>query len=209
VPAQRKTSGEQQLSDGTMLTFHDTPTSSEPHTGKFDLDQVYDAHYSARISQGPNAQFRYITSVTNSIPNPGSSATPTGYYYVIAGDILNSGSDFYKAQCGRAGIIGIDQLLTDTIQHEAGTDGQSHYNNYRHAQDDDTKNIGSTAERLVFGPTMSEQDVLNQLHQALNGVLGTILTATQQEPCGGLVAGPNCEPHGGVNFSPYQACPAP
>lgn len=120
-------------------------------------------------------------------------------------------------QCGnfdpqsQTGFISGAELKANTIHHESANLPNSHYYNYRVAQDDPENNVGVVAESLVAGPSTSAQTFSNNVSNTLGGKQTTIRIATQVEPCGGLVnrnhAG-NCENLGAINYPPsYQACP--
>ncbi len=207
VTPQKVHSGDVTLSNGTALTLHDTPTHDDMQVGVSALNPLWHYTYNS-VSNGPNTGFWYMLSIENSL-----NGAQTAYYYIVAADVENTASDFYRAQCGNynpathTGFVSGPQLFADTVQHEAGTDGESHYMYYRTSQDDDANNIGVQAEKFVLGPTVTTQSQFTQqANQALGAANTRIQTATAVEPCGGIVRGPHCEDHGGLNVAPYQAC---
>jgi hypothetical protein len=158
---------------------------------------------------GPNHAYKYVTSISHS-----SAGKPTAYSYVISPDLENSGSQFYQAQCDNydeqtgLGFISGATLLANTIQHESGSSGGSHYAQYTAAQNNPNNNLGTVAEQQTADPSVDLGTFINNTHGVLDSKRSAIQSTTDVEPCGGC--GTNCNGgcvfQGAINFSPYQSC---
>ena len=105
------------------------------------------------VAGGPNANYKYTTSPTN---------TGTLYQWERSPDLDNTGSVFYSKQTGTynaptnpSGCISGANLAAQMQRHEAGT-VQSHWNNYKAAQDNSANNLGTQMEAQVGLPSTSE-----------------------------------------------------
>ncbi len=160
---------------------------------------------------GPNHDFKYVTSASPSDSNEAHPATAV--YTLIHPDLENSASDFFKAQCGNynaatnTGFISGSQLLSNTRGHEMGTI-RGHYKQYVDAQNNPQNNIGVGMEAVVGGPSTPlnnfRQAVIDETRRRRN----TIEAAFAVEDCNGQVnRDEQCVYHGPINFAPYAACP--
>ncbi len=186
------------------LTVQDPPPTSGSKIGANCLDQTEGYNY-RQIGGGPNDSFKYLTSASDL----------TDYLWVISPSADNPDSPFYKAQCGNydaqtgTGYISGAQLQTNTIHHESANFVNSHYYNYRIAQDDPQKNVGIAMETFVRGPSTDLNTFMDNLSDFLASKRQVILDAKDVEPCGGFVNrnhSGNCEMLGSINFPPYQVC---
>lgn len=189
--------------DGTVISVPSPPSQAGDATGKYCLVQYYTFNPATVGDGGPNNGYSYVTSITNS-----QGASTTGYYWVISPDLENTTSSFYQAQCGNynpatnTGFISGANLATNTIRHESDPAVQSHYAEYKTAQNAPSNNLGSVAEVQVAPPSGASAFVQNT-KDILNARWTAILTATQMEPCG-VNYDANCIFQGGTNFPPYQ-----
>jgi hypothetical protein len=185
--------------NGQPLSVPTTPSNGSP-IGQ----SCPDPHFSYQgtvISSGPNSGFDYVNSV-NDIGE---------YSWVISGDIDNSGSQFYQAQCGNYnpstnpnGYISGSTLDADDQRHEGGS-VNSHYAEYSTAYQNSANNPGSVMESFVeYQPSSFDSDVKNKLGQLQTA----IFNATTPEPCGNSYAGysASCVFDGYMNFAPYVSC---
>lgn len=190
-----------------VLRVPDVPTgSSDNAIGKYRI-YLPSSVLTAQIGDGPNAGFKYVTSLTHR-----SGAI---YAYVISPALEDTNSEFYRAQCGNynpqtdTGFISGADLLANTIRHEAGS-VQSHYRNYVDALADSSKNPGTVAEKIVAGPAGGNAtDFLNNVvSPQLDASFSAIINATAVEPCGVSDVRLNaaCQKSGNINFAPYQSC---
>lgn len=169
---------------GTSLVVPSPPIPGGK-LGVYGLDQAFSFTADAVKDHGPNHGFKYVLSVSNS-----KGEVSTGYYYVISPDLENTSSEFYQAQCGNydsqtsTGFISGAQLLANTINHEAGTEKNSHYKNYVEAQDNPDNNLGVVAEKEVGPPSKDLSAFIDDLRDLLNSKIGVIRAATAVEPCG-------------------------
>jgi hypothetical protein len=169
---------------------------------------------------GPNHGFRYVVSMSDSTTVSGK-LVPTRAYYVIAPEIKDVNSEFYRNQCGNydpktgQGFISGATLLANTIHHEAGVGKNSHYSFYVAAQNDPKNNLGVVGEEIVRGPSTAESDFVRTVNERVSAALNRITDAFLVEPCvetgrkGDVRRDPNCEFRGFVNFAPYQPCNSP
>lgn len=188
--------------DGIVLSIDSEPTGGGNDTiGRYCLVQQY-SFTTAAVSTGPNAGVNYVTSISSS-----NAGIPTTFNWALNAHLDAQSGAFYSAQCGNwngsTGYISGSNLRANTIRHEADTSSQSHWINYRYAQDNTSNNLGVTAEALFNVGSL--QDFSNSVVSTLNGKIAGINSATAQEPFGvnysatGVYQGP-------VNFRPYQPC---
>jgi hypothetical protein len=202
---------------GTTLMVPSPPRPNE-NLGESGLDVTFSFTADAVKDNGPNHGFKYVLSVSNSSGN-----VPTGFYYVISPDLETTSSEFYRAQCGNyssqtnTGFISGADLLANVIRHESGS-GQSHYNNYKVAQDDPANNIAVVGEKQVGPPTKDLPTFIREVNSLLNNRKDAILAAFGVEPCGTHDArlDGSCAFGGCINFLdslgnyyPCQATPPP
>lgn len=127
----------------------------------------------------------------------------------------SASSEFFMKQCGNYneltnpnGFISGAQLRDNTIYHESADSPNSHYYQYKTAQDS-SANLGSTAESQVGAPSESVSKFTMNVEKALNGKLADIGNATKVEPCEGTTnkdGADECTFNGPTNFLPYQPC---
>ncbi|MCI0389379.1 MAG: hypothetical protein MOB07_11545 [Acidobacteria bacterium] len=193
---------------GSTITLP-TPPTPQSKLGEFCLIQAFTFNTNT-ISGGPNMGYLYVTSASNS-----SGSTATTYSYVINPDLKNTGSAFYQAQCGNYhaqnnpnGFISGATLLSNTTHHEAGATQNSHYFNYKTAQDNSSNNLGVAAEMQVAPPGTAPNTFINNVTTILTNKRSTVLTAAQVEPCGvsDVRLDASCTFRGNINYPPYQAC---
>ena len=174
-----------------------SPPSSSSREGYSCLQQGSSYNYQT-ISGGPNSGYTYITSASNT----------TTYQWEIVPDLANTSSQFYQAQCGQNGFILNSNLAVQTQRHEAGLARsnyvQSHWIEYKSAQDNLSNNIGNVYEGLVAAPGVSIANVVNA--SAISTKQSSISSAEQAEPYpinddeyGNFL--------GNINVQPYQKCP--
>ncbi len=200
----------QKVANGSApeLTVPDPPTNP----GEGNITAVAKTHliqsYSvtpALIGSGPNQGFKYAAS-------PPSNGTT--YRWVITQQLDSTSGEFYQKQCGNyhpqsnpGGFISGAALRSNAIHHESANAPNSHYYQYRVAQDDPSNNIAVAVETVVAAPP---EDFDAKLRNAVTAKAQSIQSATALEPCGGMVNrdhSSGCAPLGNINYPPYQPCP--
>jgi hypothetical protein len=151
--------------------------------------------------------YKYVASVQNNL----------SYTYTIHKRLLDSQSDFYKAQCGtwnpltQMGYIRGNVLLDNVIQHESNEVVNSHYSQYKTANEDPALNMGATIEKITGAPSENIDGFSSRVSMTFNQKAAQILSAASVEPCTGSVSDAtldnSCIKQGNVNFFPYVACP--
>jgi hypothetical protein len=200
----------QKVANGSApeLTVPNPPTDPGPGNttavAKSHLNQAYSVP-SAAIGSGPNQGFKYATS-------PPSNNTT--YRWVLTQQLDSTSGQFYQAQCGNyhpqtnpSGFISGAALRSNAIHHESANAPNSHYYQYRVAQDDPSNNIANAVEAVVAAPAEVFGDKRNAI---LVPRLQAIQDAAAVEPCGGVVNrdhSSGCAPLGNINYLPYQPCP--
>ena len=178
---------------GTLSLVAEPTSSASEALGKYCVDIQY-TFQPASVSGGPNDGLNYVTSIT-------SSAT---FDWALNPHLDAQSGAFWSAQCGNwngsTGFISGANLRANVIRHESSTSGQSHWYNYRVAQDNPQNNLGVLAEQKWSGG-----DFVAQLQQTLNQAIQTIIAATDVEPLGGVYNASGVL-QGDINLSPYQPC---
>jgi hypothetical protein len=100
----------------------------------------------------------------------------------------NTSSTFYLKQTGTynastdpGGCISGSNLASQAQRHESGS-VQGHWGNYNNAQNGSSNNLGNVAEAQIGVPSLTSQDFVTQVNNALTSAQQAILTATQVEP---------------------------
>jgi hypothetical protein len=198
---------------GNILTCYDNSTHSlpsPPASGSFEgyscADLTYSFNFNTLSDNGPNNGYEYVTSASDA-----NAGLPTKFEYIVVSDLLNSSSSFYKHQCGTysssnsSGFIAGSQLNQNVFDHEQGS-VDSHWTEYRDAQNSSSNNIGTTLEAAIGTPGSSGNSFAKSLGDA---ALNRIAQAVAVEPCGGTVnedSSQACKYCGTINFSPYASC---
>ncbi len=139
---------------------------------------------------GPSQGYRYVTKVSDR-----NEDGRTRFTFRIHPDLKNEQSEFFRAQCGNYhpvtspnGFIGVAQLRRIVLQHEGGTEGGSHYLNYRIAQDDDSNNIraGAEAALQLGGTDEAFREAVAAIVTARFGRIDAANRGPGGEPCDGL-----------------------
>lgn len=147
---------------------------------------------------GPNTGYWYITSASNQ----------EQYNWIMAPDAQNSQSSFYQAQCGNwngtTGYISGLNLQNDTIRHESGST-ESHYINYKTAEQQSANNLGIGFESTV---AYEPSDFSSYVSSHISSRAQTVVTAFQVEPCGTSAVNYNavCSYDGPANFGGIAVC---
>ncbi len=193
-----------------VLTVSNPPTSSNPAIGFFEIRPAFQ-FFIQIVNSGPNKGFKFVTRVNNFFED-----VKTTFFWVISEAAETPTSEFYLKQCGDydkdtnpMGFISGAQLRANTIHHESADAMNSHYFQYRTAQDDSANNLGTVAEAQVAAPSTSQMKFINGLQALLTEKSDRIVAATVVEPCGGFVTrdgANNCTFNGFVNFIPYRSC---
>ncbi len=185
---------------GISLSIDSEPTGGGNDTiGAYCI--VHQASFTTgTVPSGPNSGIQYVTSIASS-----NGGVPTAFNWALNSHLDAQSGAFHSAQCGNwngsTGFISAANLRANTIRHEADTSSQSHWINYRDAQNSPSNNLGVAAESFIgTGPLFISdvQDLLGRKMSAIN-------TAAGVEPLGvnfssiGTFQGP-------VNFRPYQPC---
>ena len=193
---------------GEVLNLLSPPIQDGDSVGLSCLSQFFTFAFQT-IASGPNAGYKYITQIQNLDTGTGAR---TEYNYVISPDLENTSSEFYTHQCGNYnpinnpnGFISGANLLANTIRHESGI-VESHYNNYRVAQDNPANNVGAVGELLVGDPSDTGQQFQMESVSLLQQRIDAITAATRVEPCG-VNFNAQCQFQGFINFFPYVPCP--
>ncbi|HEV2798920.1 MAG TPA: NBR1-Ig-like domain-containing protein [Pyrinomonadaceae bacterium] len=196
-----------------VLKVPDVPTGTaelDAGVGRALLHLV-PSFYTSTIGAGPNQGFKYVTHVAN-FDEADRPLSPSTYAYVISPALVDTDSEFYKAQCGNynpltgVGFISGADLLANTIRHEAGN-VESHYRHYLDALKDSAKNPGTLIEDSVAGPA---GDINSVVQPKFNAGIDAVVAAMKVEPCNqpsDVTLDANCKKSGNINFAPYQACP--
>src|SRR6266545_375824 len=170
---------------GGVLSFSGPPTGESGSTGKSCLTQAYHIGPPGTVSSGPNTNYKYVTTITNT-----SGSTPTDFSWALNPDVENTNSDFYIHQCGNYnaqtnpnGYISGANLLEGVIRHESGP-MNSHYAFYKAAQDNPSNNIGVVGEKQIGPPSESPTQFGSRVEQVILGLIATIGNANRVEPCG-------------------------
>jgi hypothetical protein len=159
------------------------------------------------VRSGPNLNYKYVSNVQNGL----------SYTYTVHKRLLDSQSDFYKAQCGtwdyltQTGFIAGNVLLDNVIQHESNAVVNSHYSQYYYANEDRNLNMGSSIEKIVGAPSEDLNGFTQRVQMVFNQKATAILNEAVVEPCTGTITDVtldnSCIKAGNVNFFPYVACP--
>jgi hypothetical protein len=134
--------------------------------------------------------------------DPEVSASTSGYSLASLRDVSFTGA----RPPNRVDASGA-ALRSNTIHHESANAPNSHYYQYRVAQDDPSNNIANAVEVIVATPT---ENFTDKYQAAVGPRTQTIQQAQTVEPCGGLVNRDHvfgCTPLGKINYTPYQPCP--
>lgn len=187
---------------GVFLSIDSEPTGGgDEAIGRYCVVQQY-SFTVATVSNGPNNGANYVATVTSS-----NSGVPTTFNWALNAHLDAQSGAFYSAQCGNwngsAGFISGSNLRANIIRHEADTSSQSHWINYRGAQDSASNNLGITAEALVGSG--SQQMFISNVQGVLDGKITAIRNATALEPLSGNYNSSGSF-QGYVNFRPYQPC---
>ena len=200
VSANKRANG-YRCSDGTVLGVASPPTGGGARVGASCLAQ-YAGYNIAQVSGGPNAGYWYVTSISNS---------GTEFSWAISSAVDSTSSAFYQAQCGDYnsvtnpnGFISGANLRRNTIRHESGS-SQSHYANYRAAQNKSANNVGIAGEKETGEPSLDDQEFRDQVDDVLISKHRAIRSATVAEPYS-VQHNASGVFQGNVNFLPYEAC---
>ena len=133
------------------------------------------------------------------------------FSYEIAPD-LEQGTTFYSKQCGQGGFILGSVLLSNTYEHESGTQ-KGHYQQYRDKLADPAVNYAKYAEPQ-WGPVSWTLQTFEEFVQGgFNSRRTTLHNAAGVQACNADVRyDPTCTPgdpnqgfRGNINYPPYQA----
>ena len=158
--------------------------------------------------KGPNDGFAFTVQV----------ADATTYKVIFAPDVKNTSSQFYTSQWGTydpvtnpTGFISGASLLQGVTNHESGTNGTSHYLNYRAGLKSRRNDVMAAAEQAI-SPVANFDSALSGAVIAAGNWLHDAFAV---EPCDGGIdihamlfdSANNCVPIGKINFPPYVPHP--
>jgi hypothetical protein len=178
--------------------------------GFFCVVEAFSFGFDGITDNGPNNGYGYITKAFSQ----NQDGTPTTFQYIIVSDLLDSSSQFYRAQCGNFdpqsnpnGFISGLQLKTNSFDHEEGP-VLSHWTNYVQAQNNPSNNIGLVLEGQIAVPGVDEAGFRVQINSVTSIAELTIAQITMEQPCGGDVrrdSSQSCTFFGNINFN-NQLC---
>ena len=196
--------------DGHPITFPHPPTNTNGALAKYYLNLGNVLWMSDVVNDnGPNHGLRYSTSV-------GESGPPAAFYFALNIELENplgtvATGVFAQAQCGDynqltnpMGFVSAGNLDVGARGHEAGSI-QSHWTQYKAAQDDPANNLGVVVDRFVEGANLRtfNTHLTNEINQA-----GTVITTLTDDESRLFAAGygETGTFFGFVNYAPYAAC---
>lgn len=188
---------------GGTLTVQNEPSGGGSHAvGLYCFDQHFTVD-TATVSGGPNTGLHYVLSVSNTA----GPTQNTAFRWVMNNHLNSQSGAFWTAQCGNwngaTGFISGTNLRTNTIRHESGS-SQSHWANYKTAQDNSNNNLGTVAEPQV-GTSGSQNDFRGSVIATLDQKRITIEQLTDAEPFSVQHSAAGVF-QGNINFKPYQSC---
>ncbi|HKW17787.1 MAG TPA: hypothetical protein VJO35_09790 [Terriglobales bacterium] len=193
--------------DGSTTTLVSPPNSTSVE-GASCANQAFGFTTTQVSDNGPNNGYQYVSTVSNS-----DGTSPTQFPFIVVTDLLST-STFYNAQCGTyastntSGLIAGSQLNQDVFDHEQGS-VLSHWTEYRDAQNDNGNNVGTAMDNTVGAPGTGTSAYNDAVSNAAKAAISRILTAGENEPCGGSPnkdSSQSCAFCGNINYSPYQSC---